>query len=110
MYFGPAVADRFAAVWGAFSAIFWWQMAARCAKLALVGKPKFSFARWCAGAWNLPACSICLPKPALSLCSQPGGRDVSPELIRATFMALSAAVNQLPCYHLLVDAPSANRR
>lgn len=102
MYFGPAVADRFA-VWGAFSRDFLVANGCPPQKLALVGSARFSLPDSALAPLDLPALLNVPPQTRVILfTSQPGGRDVSPQANQETFIALATAVSQLPHCHLLV--------
>lgn len=102
MYFGPAIADRFA-VWGAFSRDFLVANGCPPQKLALVGSARFSLPDVAHAPLDLPALlNIPSQTRVVLFTSQPGGRDVSPEANQATFTALATAVSQLPHCHLLV--------
>ncbi len=102
MYYGPSVADCFA-VWGTFSHDFLVAHGCPPEKLALVGSTRFNSRDISLYPADLPALLNLPPETNIILfTSQPGGRDVSPQENKATFVALATAIAQLPKAHLLV--------
>lgn len=102
MYFGSAVADRFA-IWGGFSRDFLVTNGCPPQKLSMVGSSRFSQPDSTLSPLPLQTMlNLPLETRVVLFTSQPGGRDVTPQANQATFAALATAVSQLPHCHLLI--------